>query len=186
MMLQSFSFNQEFDDRIWGLFAQGGCLDSDYNLAIIKGAMAGKIDLNKPFYMNAYIKRCKELDALEASRRAKKNIKIDNDMYESSGYGVTEDMLSEYIEQPDEYQKVEDAIDLEYSVKYINKIASTIFAIHKINIKSALVEARDGNKKSLRKIKKICSSDEVIAECIQILLTSGKSLEEIFGEDVEK
>lgn len=183
----TFLGKDEVPEKVLNLFSSSVQSGKEIRFAseIVFAGMQGNINLNKPFNLEAYEKAIESNSWLSKNKRKKKELYIDSssgDDYEDTvrNGGIREDKLSiDSVE--DAYEEVLDSDELKYAVSQIKKLNQELIAVEKVNTINAMKSALDGFPKAIAEIKRICDFYPSISEYIQVILSCGKSLDEVFA-----
>lgn len=202
-MLHSYSFEflNEVDPITYLVFGNGGIDKAgEYALEIIDAIHRGtaKVDLGKvaeavsnndmealksAFNIEAYVNTIKKNQRLVNNAEAKKMRHIcdvdDDGIVEP--YGVTESVVSYYVEQKDEYEEFIDNEEVLYAVEQLYGMRSELRIEYRLDIIKCMKQALRGIPESLAHLKNLVVEAPQVGELIRIVLSSGKPLNELFS-----
>lgn len=191
-LLRSYSFGsflgeEEIPEKVLGLFSESviGGKEVKYASEIVFAGLQGNIDLDKPFYLDSYVRAIETNSRLNKNKRKQKELFIDtsaSDDYDelTRNGGIHEDKLS-IDEVEDAYDEVLNSEELEYAVSQIRRLNSELITVERVNIIEAMKLALNGFPKALAEVKRICDFYPHISKYIETILSCGKSLEEVFA-----
>lgn len=184
MLLHSYAFNREVPTEVWNLFENAEKLGNklDYTVEIIDAAMRGDIDVKRKFNLAGYIYSINEKKELENGRKRKKFLSINSSCEEVEDYGdgIPVDALTPYVEKEDAYDLFEKEQEVVYAVNEINKMSHDILLFHNVDIKKCLLHANRGTPESISLLKKLVKDNSNVASLIEVILSSGQPLEDLF------
>lgn len=142
----------------------------DYSLEIITSALNGAIDFNKPFSIEKFASVSRKNDRLERVSTFKKIT-----YFEEEG-GL------EIIDEKDDFSELVDEDELKYAIAKLKGIQYIKSLDRYVDIVSAIKSASRGILPAIQSIKEVCEADEEVAELVELVLASGRSIEECFKE----
>lgn len=162
---------------------------------IVKAAMDGRIDLDSPFNLSGYeYKVLHNEERNKVSRRkggknkpAVYNIDFmpsDEDGAAAGCMGVDQVSYAYYEQQKSAEDEIADLRDVMSAVDYIHLVRTDFMVYENVDIISLLKSALNGSAsaESVKKLAFLTSKYKKFSENIKILLTSGKSLCDLFPE----
>ncbi|MDE7476812.1 MAG: hypothetical protein K2M91_02490, partial [Lachnospiraceae bacterium] len=179
-MLRSLSFEKDLDLNVWGLFKDANELGSrlDYTLEIVDAAVAGNIDFENEFKLEAYINRINHMRRLEALRESKKVVYVADDSDDASDTsGVVPDKQMCFADASDAYADFADACELQYAVEKLNSLNGYFMVNAGCDVKLAVRQALRGIPDSVELLKGLCEDYPVAADLLKIILGSGQPYE---------
>lgn len=190
-LLKSYSFGScfgkdEVPPEVVNLFfesAQEG-REVRYASEITFAGMQGRINLNSYFDLPAYEKAIDTNNYLTSSKKKRKEVYIDyttsDDVSETYRKGgIPEDMI--YLgEVVDAFEELCDSDELRYAVEKIKGLNDELIAVEGVNIIDSCRLALKGMPRALSTVKQICESYPRIGEYIRVILSCGKSFDEVF------
>lgn len=195
-MLQSYSFGtfngyNELPDEILGLFlglSRTPEKHIEFASEIISAGLQGRINFDKEFNLDAYETAIRKNTFLGQEKRKKREVFLDfqassDDFDETSREGglVAERFTPTVLQLQDAYEQVLLDDELEYAVSTIKELDSMLQVQEDVNILKAIEMALKGIPSAVDVIKKVCDDYEVVAEQIKIVLSSGKTFNELFA-----
>lgn len=184
-LLRSYGFSKDIPYKVWELFKKANELGTqlDYTLEIIDAAMDGKVNFEKEFNLKAYINAINHSRQLENYRRAKKVKRINvnwGEPYDDEN-SVSEEIISGYVEQTDEYEKLVDDDEVLFAVSEINRMSADILIQNHLEIHTCITQALKGMPESIKLIQDLVADNPYAGELLQIILASGYSYEDLFS-----
>ena len=157
---------------------------------IVLAALKGNINLNAPFSIDAYEARIEQNNAKNVYHSVEKEVHIlpefctDKVNTKDVPYGCISEAsatasLAEQVK--DAYESAEDDMDLLYAIKTIKSLQKTILVHEHIDLIGAIKEALSGIPQAIETLAEICDNNAVVSEQVYTILSSGKTVEEIFG-----
>ena len=185
-MINSFcSYQAGVSDDIWDLFKDWEDVDEpfEYVLEIVDAAASGRINLDD-FNLSAYNKTIKKNENKANNRSKNKLFHIVEDIEDASvePYGVPEAVVSLYAEQTDEFEKFENAEEVEYAVQEIRQHSSSVFCNYRIDVLHCIKQALKGLPDSIKLLKGLANDEPFIGNLIKIILESEQPFSELFPE----
>lgn len=182
MLLRSYGFTKEVPSEVWELFKEAENVGDklDYTLEIIDAAMRGDINTSKKFNLGGYIYRIEKHKELERGRKKKKVLGICDSIDEYTGYEVPVDNLTGYVDQIDEFEKIENDEEVKYAVDEINKISSYLAINNHIDFSRCVRQALRGTPESINLLKDMVSNNPHAGNMLKIILESGREFDELF------
>lgn len=185
-MIHSFcSYHTGVSADIWDLFKDWENTDEpfDYVLEIVDAAASGRINLSD-FNLSAYNKTIKKNETKANNRRKNKVFHIVEDIEGASvePYGVPETVVSLYVEQTDEFERFENAEEVEYAVKELRNLDSSLLCNYRIDIFHCIRQALKGLPDSIKLLKELVNNEPFIGSLIKVILESEQSFSELFPE----
>ena len=86
----------------------------------------------------------------------------------------------EIIDEKDDFAELVDEDELKYAVAKLKGIQYIKSLDRYVDIVSAIKSASRGILPAIQSIKEVCEADEEVAELIELVLASGRSIEELF------
>ena len=155
----------------------------DYALEILEGYNSGRIDKNRDFYVWGYIKAIKDNSSNETYREQKKKVYIfesDDEFCSDNTAGISSKLLAE---KKDEYMDFLEDEELKYTVLKYKGLRQDYIIAEGYDIVLLLKGALQGVPDAVENLKRLCEMEQ-FAEMVQIILASGYSFEELFGEEL--
>lgn len=192
-LLCSYSFGyidgeSELTEATLGLFVglvEDPTKNIEYASEIVTAGQRRKIDVRRPFNIDAYEAGIRRNSELHKHGRRKKEVGFgpDVDLEDSEPGVLTESYVSNNLvdKMEDVYEKLLLDDELQYAVRTIQGLRSVFFVEEKCDILLVLRQALEGIPISIAKLKSICGNYADVAELIKELLGSGYSYEEMFG-----
>ncbi len=188
-MLSSYSFNAELPDNVWNVFKNCEQIQGDfYTLEVLRGVQEGKIsaDENTKFNLQAYVNRVEKNKFMEKCREGKKKVSIVDDTDDPFELeGLTEDIVSGFVEEVDFVEDMAESDEVRWAVNQINTRAREWMITYKLDVPFCIRQALRGMPESRDLLKKIIADNEVAAECIHAVLASGIEFNKLFPEKGE-
>lgn len=192
-LLRSYSFGSflgvdEVPENVLNLFQKSTKEGRQIKYAseIIFAGIKGKINLDKPFYLEAYEYTIDMNSTHSKNKRKKKELYIDTS---SSGDeldnvyrmgGIPEEKLTiDNLE--DAFEAVCDSEELLYAVNKIKEVNTELIAVEEVDIIESIKLALSGYTRALEELKRICDFYPRIANYIKVILSSGYSVNEVFA-----
>ena len=179
-MFRSYSFTEGVDQPVWGVFAGAISRDMEYSLEVINAIRRGEIKMDQ---VKAWIRQAEEEGVsdlryytnkvrfnykLGESTRNKKFLHMSdmdsNDDSNSDVYEVSEEVVSKYTEQVDEFSRVDNNDEFYYAVNALSHMQTEI-----------LLQYPD----SIEALRKLAKDAPHIGELIWIVLSSGVSVADL-------
>lgn len=161
----------------------------EYASEIISAGLAGKINLNSEFYLDAYEARIRKNLFLGKENKRKKEVFLDfkdsSDDYEdiARNGGITEDKatFNAVSKMEDAYEQLLNEDELRYAIETIKGLRKDFLVEERMDIIITLKQALTGIPESINKLKEVCNNYSVVGEQIKIILSSGYTFEELFA-----
>lgn len=162
----------------------------EYASEIIYAGLKGRINFGQPFNIDAYEATIRKNSELSKNNKRRKEIYLEfldtssgdvESVYR--GGGIVADVAvthaAEKIE--DAYEQVLMEDELRYAVESIKSLYPLLLSEARVDILHTIKQALKGLPESIKILKSVCNEYEVVAEQIQIILSSGYSFNEIFA-----
>lgn len=177
-MLKSYSYCQDESvfNRVWGLFGEHPeyIEKTDCSIELIEGALGGRVVYDRSFDILAYDAKVRCLRDKAAWDTAKKFVAISSDSEEE---GLAESVVTAYADTQDDYEELLDKEELQWAVRRIREMRDTLLIEEMLDIVCTVRQALIGIPDSIRALKNLASKNSEVAECLRVLLESGKTAE---------
>ena len=157
----------------------------EYASEIIERGLAGGIALNGTFDIDAYECAIRKNIYLGKEQKKKKEFYFDDcsdddfdDVASSGGIKIERYKASEI---QDAFELLLDDDELNYAIDTIKALDLDLQEEENIFIIKVLEQALKGIPLAVSKIKEVCNRYKVVSEQIEIILSSGKTFEEMFS-----
>lgn len=184
MLMCSFSFQPELPTGVWNVFEGCEKLQGDfYPLEILASVKKGDIVVGKSFNIRAYVKKVSQNKCLENSREVKRLVGIVDSVAEDiETEGITEDIVTGYVEQVDFAEDYAEKDEIQYAVRKINDMSKDIMIFHKLDVKHCIRQALKGVPASVEHLKNLVADNPTVGEYIKIILGSGVEFNTLFPQ----
>lgn len=184
MVMRSFAFQQDIPMSVWNVFKEHEKIRGDlYPLEVLASVKKGDIVVGEPFNLAAYIRKVSENKSLEYSREVNRLVGIvDSVAEDSEAEGVTEDIVTGYVEQVDFAEEIADKDEVRFAVNQINNMSREIMIFHKLDIKHCVKQALRGIPDSVACLKNLVVENPTIGEYLKIVLGSGVEFNTLFPQ----
>lgn len=159
---------------------------------IVMAGLDGRIDTSREFNLWGYdyaISTNGKLSEDVRKRKKEKYISFDTDDETVSADlrngGITIDMLS-YSSltnetAADEFEEIENSMELEYAVKTIKEINDDYITYEGIDLIQLIKSAVQRVPQAIEKLKEVCLDNEFVGEQVKVILGSGAPLDSQFA-----
>ena len=159
---------------------------------IVMNALNGGINFNRKFNIDAYEATINKNQAINTNKRKFKECYLDygsstsvSDSFKETvrnGGIVLESTSEEALTKiEDAYEKLIDEDEIRYAVKTIRALQKTLFIDEQVDFIGLIQQSLNNIPVAIEKIKSICEKYPLVAEQVEIVLTSGYSFEDCFS-----
>ena len=157
---------------------------------IVDAGMSGRIRLDGSFNIDAYEAGIRKTNRLYANSQRKKQVSADMsgaglDDLEFSETGVlTSDYVNAHLseEMTDAYDELLDNYELEYAIDTLKMLREDMIRKAGVDILYTIKQALSGATDARKVLRDVCERFELVAEQIKVVLGSGRSFYECFGD----
>lgn len=194
MALRSFSFGSsmgvdEIPQKVLSLFSThvGAGKQIQYASEIIFAGIQGRINLDREFNLEGYIKAIEHNTNLYKNNRKKKESFIDNSSSSDDYMDVVKEggIKADHIqldEVRDAFEELVEHDELRYAVSAIKKVNAEFIVVEELDLIEAIRMALKGIPQALADVQRICEFYPRVAENIKTILSSGFEFEAIFAQ----
>ena len=194
-LMKSFSFGSiygvtELPTEVLNLFL--GLVENpekkiEYASEIISAGLQGRIDFESEFNIEAYESAIRKNIMLGKENKRKKESFLDfsdsGDDWEevSRNGGIKANTLSDAEQMEDAFEKLIMEDELKYAVATIKSLQPILLTEAKLDFIHTMKQALKGIPESVKLLKEVCKEYEVLAEQVEIVLSSGRDFNTIFA-----
>lgn len=195
-MLRSYSYgtfcgHSELPDEILNLFTdlvENPEKKIEFASEIISNGLQGRINFNSDFNIDAYEATIRKNNRLTKESKKKKEVFLDmNDSSDdfdevaSKGGIKVNRFMPAALQLQDAFEQVLLDDELQYAINTIKELDDMLQVEENVFILKVIRQAIKGIPDSVKILRHICDEYEVVAEQIRVILSSGKSFDELFG-----
>lgn len=195
-MLRSYSYgtfcgHNELPDEILNLFTdlvENPEKKIEFASEIISNGLQGRINFNSDFNIDAYEATIRKNNRLTKESKKKKEVFLDmNDSSDdfdevaSKGGIKVNRFMPASLQLQDAFEQVLLDDELQYAISTIKELDDMLQVEENVFILKVIRQAIRGIPDSVKILRRICDEYEVVAEQIKVILSSGKSFDELFG-----
>lgn len=194
ILRSAFSYQKEaLPDEVLRLFT--GMLDKptknvEYTQEIIDAAQQGRINLQEDFNLEGYCYRISQnLKMKESKHRAKETFYFEDDGVDDSQYStyaqqggvsLTEISANRFNALEQGFEMLEDSEEFLCAVDTIKSLREDFLVSEGVDLVMLIKHAMEFFPQAIEKLKSICEEFELVGEQIEIILSSGKNIEDYF------
>lgn len=154
----------------------------NYTLEVYEAVMDGRINV-KHFNMIGFIKAIQENTKINVEKSAKKVTYFRPEGSDDEADGVVENHVKV---KEDKYAEYDDADEVQWAVNQVNSLHDEFFINYGVHLIHVMKKAAIGFPQAVEIIRNLCEEVDTLSELVYIILSSGKSLDELFPEEEER
>ena len=193
MLRSAFSYQETLSNDVLRLFT--GMLENpnkpvEYTQEIIDAARQGRIDLESNFNLEGYCYKISQNLQLKAGQHKKKETfyfeddGIDDSQWgklaKQGGVSMTEVSAQRFNALEQGFESLEDDEEFTCAVETIKSLREDFLISEGVDLVLLIKHAMEFFPQAITKLKNICEEFELVGEQIQIILSSGKDLNDYF------
>jgi hypothetical protein len=196
-LLRSYSFGHvygvtELTDDVLGLFVslvESPNKKIEHASEIISAGLQNHIDFTKEFNIDAYEAKIRKNELLGKENKRKKESYLDfsdnsddwDDTVASGGIKADVATTHAALQMKDAYEEIIMEDSLRYAIDTITSLRTELLVDAKLDIVRTIQQALKGIPDSIKALKLVCDEYDIVAEQIEVILSSGMEFEAMFA-----